>query len=48
MDASEFFFFIFDSAKEISNDVNTFLTWGLSRKRNQLFFEKILHARAQS
>ena len=42
MDSSVFLFF--DSVKEASNDMNTFWTWDLSRKRNQLFFEKILYA----
>ena len=39
MDASKFLFF--DSAKEVSNDVNTFLNLRFIRNRNKLFFEKI-------
>ena len=42
MDASEFLFF--DSAKEASHDVNTFLNLKHIRKQKPVVFEKILYA----
>ena len=44
MSLDTFEFLFFDSAREASNDISTFINLRFIRNRNHLFFEKILYA----